>query len=64
MTVRIIWILAGALFGALCMLGMFHMIGDLRTNWSVVFLVAAGMGSLALLCGKEFWKIVLWIWPW
>ena len=59
MTVRIIWFLVGALFGALCMLGVFHMVGDLGTNWSVVFLVAAGMGTLALVCGKKFWEIVL-----
>ncbi len=63
MTVRIISFLAGALFGALCTLGMLHVVGDLHTNWWVVCVVAAGMGLLALLFGKRFWEMVLTIWP-
>ena len=63
MKVRVIWFLAGALFGALCPLGVFHLVVDLHMNWRVVCLVAAGMGLLAFLLGKKFWEVVLTIWP-
>jgi hypothetical protein len=59
MATRIIAFLGGALFGALCMLAVFHVAGDLRSNWGIVSLAAGGMGLLSLLFGKEFWDTVL-----
>ena len=63
MTIRVISFLAGALFGARCGLAVFHVVGDLHTNWRVVCVVAAGMGLLAALLGKKFWEMVLTIRP-
>jgi hypothetical protein len=63
MAIRIISFLAGAIFGAVASLVVFHVIEDSLAQWGIIALAAPLMGLLAALFGRKLWDVALNLWP-
>ena len=63
MIIRVISFFAGAIFGGLGALAIFHVVEHSSAEWRIVGLAAVVMGLLAAAFGKKFWDVALTIWP-